>query len=263
MRMTKPEEAKYHKKLKAALLEYTSLCDAGVKPNASELVKKHGLIKRGEFITPKRFHNVIYQNKEIESWTQRRRTRNTLIVEDLKKGNSNESVCEKYNISKEELRKIRLAGGLQPRNKQTKKLTPKIVQRYIDGVTIEQISQELGLCNRTISSVLQEKGIEIRYQDQTSIRYPNLKVDYFQNIDTPQSAWVLGFIFADGSISGMTQLSVSQSIENREVLDILKEELCHTGELTIAKKSHTDKLQGVVCFCRKEICQQLKQLGLT
>jgi len=111
--------------------------------------------------------------------------------------------------------------------------------------------------------VLQEKGIQIRYQDQTSIRYPNLKVDYFQNIDTPQKAWVLGFIFADGSISGMTNLSVSQSIENRVVLDILKEELCHTGKLTIAKKSHTDKLQGVASFCRKEICQQLKQLGLT
>lgn len=72
-----------------------------------------------------------------------------------------------------------------------------IIPRYIKGESLSKLSKEFNVSVKTLSRKLKEKGIVI-------INYQNkAKFDetIFDNIDTEEKAYWLGFIFADGYLS--------------------------------------------------------------
>ena len=68
--------------------------------------------------------------------------------------------------------------------------------------------QRVGLCNLSkqfhtgqdkIKAILQEHNIHVRTHRESKFQYP-FNENYFDNIDTPDKAYFLGFIYADGFI---------------------------------------------------------------
>lgn len=67
---------------------------------------------------------------------------------------------------------------------------------YLNGMSITQSSLNAGIDERTLSRLLKNKGIDTR----RCVRKYIYNESYFENIDTEEKAYWLGFIYADGCI---------------------------------------------------------------
>lgn len=68
---------------------------------------------------------------------------------------------------------------------------------YADGYSLYKLQDILGFSRKFLSKQLKINKIEINYKNKSRF----LKHNYFDNIDNEQKAYMLGFIFADGSIN--------------------------------------------------------------
>lgn len=97
----------------------------------------------------------------------------------------------------------------------------EIISSYKKGETIRNIASSYNVDPRTVSSFLKQFGINIKKPHPPKIY--SVKEDIFQNIDTEEKAWVLGFIYADGYIdSSKTKLKFTLAEKDRDVLEKIK-----------------------------------------
>ncbi len=98
-----------------------------------------------------------------------------------------------------------------------------IKNKYLNGLGIGAIGKEYEMSHHKISDILEELGIDRKHQ--TNRKY-KLDVEYFDHIDTPNKAYILGFLFADGynSLEKGT-ISMSLRIDDKYILEEIKDEL--------------------------------------
>jgi intein-encoded DNA endonuclease-like protein len=91
---------------------------------------------------------------------------------------------------------VKIVGRLCSNSVRTKDYED-ICKLYIEGKTTEEIAKIYNKTDNTIAKVLRKNGIELR----KAIRRSHVKHhDYFENIDTPEKAYYLGWILTDGSV---------------------------------------------------------------
>ena len=78
----------------------------------------------------------------------------------------------------------------------SKDLIKKIIQLYEDGMTANKIGKEYAVGNHSIAKLLRDHGVTVR--SKTGERKYNINENYFDSIDTPEKAYILGLLFADG-----------------------------------------------------------------
>lgn len=104
-----------------------------------------------------------------------------------------------------------------------------IVEYYLknEDVTLRELESMFNCSRKTISNILKEEGFKIRN------RYHDIKLKYdFKEINSEESAYWLGFIYADGTISYSPD-----SKKNRYCLELgLKE----------SDRSHIEKLKNFI-----------------
>jgi hypothetical protein len=84
----------------------------------------------------------------------------------------------------------------------------EVVNLYINGWKMKDISKKLGMKSETVSKILKENNISIRnntdYKKReelaTNKKY-KYNEDFFEEINTEKKAYWLGFLYADGSIN--------------------------------------------------------------
>lgn len=85
--------------------------------------------------------------------------------------------------------------------------------------------------------------------------------NYFQIIDTPVKAYIVGFLYADGSISDR-YLRISIHVKDTEVLELIKTELKYNGPIY----NRVDKITGneyvTLSISSKKICEDLSKIGI-
>ncbi len=96
-----------------------------------------------------------------------------------------------------------------------------ICKMYVEGQNMTEISKEMDLSISAISRYLDRKGIEQRKQTDTK-RIFSLEHDYFKEIDDENKAYWLGFIMADGCVSGKNTFSMSISKIDEKHLEKFK-----------------------------------------
>lgn len=135
-----------------------------------------------------------------------------------------------------------------------------IINKYNQGESLHKISKNIGADWHWLERQFQKRGIEVRRQ----IR---LRTDYFDQIDSPNKAYILGFIYADGcnQIDEMKKrYCVEISVEKTDV-DVLKQiqkELNHTKDLVFRINNHGTEYY-TLSLCSKKLCYKLKELGVT
>lgn len=96
----------------------------------------------------------------------------------------------------------------------------KIIELYQSGFTIVKIAYKYNCSRETIRKILIKCGVSIR---EKGSRNYNINKDFFVNIDTSQKAYILGFIFADGSIhKSRYSLSIELSGEDGYILEQMR-----------------------------------------
>ncbi|WP_297419399.1 LAGLIDADG family homing endonuclease [Clostridium sp.] len=92
-------------------------------------------------------------------------------------------------------------------------------------------------------------------------RIYQLNDTYFEKIDTETKAYILGFLYADGSVSANKYyLSIDISIEDIEIIDLISKELYITPPKYMYKTIKNRKYVKL-CVGSKKICSDLINLG--
>ena len=259
--MKRAEEENYHENLSLALIEYKKRVERFDVPSATWFIENFNLIRNGKPITPKRWHNIICDSN-LTSYRTAKKRRDESILADLASGVSTRSIKSEYKLDDHQLNRLVNKKNSLLKEKSLVFLEP-VCALYQKGFSISYIEKELGISAPTIRKLLAQRDIHPRSQSETSVRHSSLRTDYFKKIDSPEKAWILGFIYADGSINQKNSLQISQSRENDHLLKIVSDALNYPNKFTSAKKSHTDKIQSVLTITRQEIFLDLLNLGMT
>lgn len=97
-----------------------------------------------------------------------------------------------------------------------------IKEDFLNGMYCCDIAKKYGIAEHTVYKILDEYGLE----RTTGIHNTSIE-NYFSNIDTPNKAYILGFIAADGSIGGKydNKLSIEVHEKDADVLNFILSEI--------------------------------------
>ena len=94
------------------------------------------------------------------------------------------------------------------------------------------------------------------------MKSPDLKHNYFENIDSESKAYWLGYLIADGyNYQVKNRVQFSQSETDKESVFALQDELCHNGKITVSKdKRKNSQDMYMLSICSKKISDDLAKL---
>ena len=129
----------------------------------------------------------------------------------------------------------------------------------------EEIATFYGVKRYKINYILKKNNIQKSFSE--SRRKYNLDINYFDEIDTPNKAYILGFLYADGynnRINNTVVLSLKR--EDEEILEKINTEL--KNEKPIYRYDYINNYDGKerhmseVIFASKHMCESLEKLGV-
>jgi hypothetical protein len=127
-------------------------------------------------------------------------------------------------------------------------------------MTIEEISGELGMCVQTISKWIKEAGIDVRRSIYS------IDEHYFDVIDDPNKAYILGLLYSDGCNStDKNEILISLQEEDKYILEKISNLLQCDKPLEYSprhQKCERHKDQYRFRVKNKHMSQTLERLGV-
>ena len=121
--------------------------------------------------------------------------------------------------------------------------------------SVKSISAKYGINQKTLSKYLKLQGIDIKNNRNAS----DFNYRFFQQIDTEEKAYFLGFIFADGSISN-DEFFLDINEKDIEILLRIREEIHSNCKITTRKKGNS--MMSRIAIKNKVFCSSLSQYGI-
>ena len=122
----------------------------------------------------------------------------------------------------------------------------EICDEYIQGLSMTNIAKMRHCSQPRIKNILIKHNVALRKRRVNS----NLKENYFEVIDTPNKAYLLGLIFTDGSVteeSGkQNQLRLELKATDVELLELYRAELGISSKLTYSKRKNSESFLSSV-----------------
>lgn len=142
----------------------------------------------------------------------------------------------------------------------------KILDTYLTTkLTVKDIGKQYKLTKRSMTTLLKHFGIDSRKKN----RY-TLNEDFFQEINTEQQAYWLGFLFADGFVGDQAYNNIvfSQAFNNKWAISHFANAIDFSGELRYVEPGRaggysSDQPHYVINFSSKKMVQDLNNLGLS
>ena len=262
MRLKTELEVIFNKKLNRALTHYNDLISKGIRPDSRQIIKDFCLSRNDKLITIKSLYKIL-KRRNIFTYRQYIKKRNLLIFSSINSGDDTGALEKKFNMTHDQIIAVYnkynpISGGEIQRSG----VLEEMVQQYINGTTQTELASSFGFSIDQVKRALIFEGVEIRERYEIGFKHTNIDNNYFSVIDSKLKAWILGFIFADGSISS-NELCITQDREHDYILKRIAEEIGHNGNFTTAAKSHTARLQSILTISRHIIVEDLKKTGLT
>ena len=140
----------------------------------------------------------------------------------------------------------------------------KIVELYLEGKSLREIGALFGGLNKnTIKKILNDNGIKLRTLSQSRIQ-DNRNEYIFSTIDTEEKAYWLGFLAADGCISG-NYIIISLQAKDKNHLEKFKAFLnVESASISTYLKKDTKGIAREYCRFSigcKQMAEDLKKVG--
>lgn len=125
-------------------------------------------------------------------------------------------------------------------NKVSEEIKQQIVKDYINNISMRELERKYDVSRSTIAKYLEEKGVKT--QKGNHYRTYTHDFDFFENIDTEEKAYWLGFMFADGYIVdnsnryGEDHFGMTLAIQDEEVLEKYKKSIKATNPIKKYKR---------------------------
>lgn len=111
----------------------------------------------------------------------------------------------------------------------------KIVDMYLNGYSSVQIGKLYGMSHKPVLSILEKMGVS---RNWNSLRKYELDEHYFDEIDTPNKAYILGLLYADGyNNTSLNVIRLKLQKEDKQILEYISKELGYTAPLTFDERS--------------------------
>ena len=146
--------------------------------------------------------------------------------------------------------------------------TSDIINSYLNGESSVSISKRYGLNNhKPILKLLHSNNVSVNRS--LSTRKYKLNEKYFDLIDSPNKAYILGFLFADGSLNKDKQtISMSLQEDDWDILEKIRNEIDSEKQLEFLNYSnkkdfgYTYKNQYRLSMFSKYMCESLINIGM-
>lgn len=196
--------------------------------------------------------------------------RNRLNKDYLKRYQSGESI---WDIVKSENITYKLAfESIFDRRFEAKLLSEDekkyICENYLQGKSSVELGKHYGVSHKAIAVVLEEKGID--RNSALSVRKHNLDEHYFDSIDTPNKAYILGLLYSDGNNckqKGTVRIQLQEG--DRDILEKIRKELKYSKELTyidcskrVYGNGYVSKNMYSLDIYSKHMCDTLEKIGV-
>lgn len=140
----------------------------------------------------------------------------------------------------------------------------KVIEMYNNGSTMITIANYFNLKSYgPIQKVLKKEGINLKLRIGSNSRSKSLNEGYFDNINTPNKAYILGWIMSDGYVS---KNKLVFGLKDLEILKFIKSEMESGHKISEVFKydKRTDKTyqQHYLQICSKKISESLNKLGI-
>lgn len=183
------------------------------------------------------------------------------IIDLYKKGNSICKINSLFNCHSETIRRILIKNNIVLRKKKdytkySKTQEQQIVQLYNKGQTVIEIGKKINCNFETIRQIILRNNGKIRPK-----RKYLLNESFFETINSPQTAYILGLWYTDG-YNCETKNYINISMCDLEILEKVKKELDYSGPIYQQKRGKTNKkIPYCLWLSSKKLSQDLAKLG--
>ena len=188
------------------------------------------------------------------------------IIEMYKNNISIDDIIAYFCVEEKDVRKILKEYQIDRKyNNFSDELYKRIEYLYSNGLTCLKISEMLLITETSVTRILKKRNIRIRTSSEANRRY-SLNEHYFDEVDTPNKAYLLGILYSDGC-NHIKHHSITLSLqeEDRDVVEFMKSELQYEGPIRINKLSNRNKKykdQCILCINSVYLSNRLEQLGI-
>lgn len=141
----------------------------------------------------------------------------------------------------------------------------KIVDLYKSGLSKEKIEKIYNVSNSVIDRIFRIKNIKCRDNSHKGRKY-YINENYFDKIDTPNKAYILGLLYADGCNASNTNL-IKLELQERDksILDKINLELEYSKPLSfheLNRKNSNWQNTYAIEITNKHMSKKLEELGM-
>ena len=135
----------------------------------------------------------------------------------------------------------------------------QIKKLFSEGLTSTMVCEKLGINRKNIHYYINKYNIEVKNKYYLNI--PNHT--YFDNIDTEEKAYLLGFFLADGFVTNHYRLGLENSIDDEEIIKLFQKEISPNQSIRYRNRQDNvkkRKIQVIFIITSKEMCESLENL---
>lgn len=143
-------------------------------------------------------------------------------------------------------------------------LKPKILEEYQanEKMTLTDLANKYNISDRTVSDWIKDAGLQVK---QKSGKISSCNEHYFQIIDTPNKAYLLGFITADGAVvkkreNNSKSCSIEVHKKDKDLILFAQQEI--NPNATITDCSYEKKQNCRISFSSTKLCNDLEKYGI-
>jgi intein-encoded DNA endonuclease-like protein len=143
------------------------------------------------------------------------------------------------------------------RRKFTQHEIQSIINLYNTGKQQWEIAQQLNCEQTTISGILRRNGIKTRVGKK--ITYNDVNISFFKEINSEESAYFLGLLYADGCVQmgcGTYTLSLKLKSDDQIIIEKFRNIMSPSSPIKIFYSKYS-----YFRINQKEVCEQLETLG--
>ena len=138
-----------------------------------------------------------------------------------------------------------------------------IVDEFKNGTAVSEIPKKLNISQRAVSRVLKDENINTKRRNNYT-----LNEFYFNNIDSQEKAYILGFLYADGYVGSekANNIVILVAEQDIDLLQQIAKSIEFTGILrkrnhSVGKSYQTSQNHFILNFSSKQIANDLRNLG--
>jgi transposase-like protein len=147
---------------------------------------------------------------------------------------SMEKISEATGVSVRHIKRLLDSRKLfRPRRLVSPEEREEMVKLYQEGLSTWDIAKKFGYLNVCVINNLKKNGLKLRDRSTAAKTY-SVNQAYFEKIDTPNKAYILGLSYADGNMS-KDSFTLALKASDKPLLEAIKSEIGSTGPLSFRK----------------------------